>query len=221
MGKEKVNIEYMINLISKLVKEKRETYDKRAKKIAKSLLEDKPLTPEQRITVTSALITIETRLENFQEAIMLGKSLKNIEMSPKQRKSIDQKLEHAQNLVDMKNNKALKDNRESLKSLRNNLYEGKIETSQVKELVEEYAKTARGCIFIAELCKYFGIEGQGIKYLNGYRSKNATTIKRHEQRAMTQATELLKQNVIRFPKEKWGEAYAVLDRASALEEPGE
>lgn len=221
MGKEKVNIEYMINLISKLMKEERETYNKRAKKIAKSLLEDNTLTPEQRVIVTSKLITIETRLKNFQEAIMLGKSLQNIEMSPKQRNSIDQKLEYAQNLVDMKKNRSLSDNREDLKSLRNNLYEGEIETSQVKELVEEYAKTARGCIFIAELCKYFGIEGQGIKYLNGYRSKNATTIRRYEQMAITQAIELLKQNVIRFPKEKWGEVYAVLDKASALEEPGE
>lgn len=218
---EKENIEYMINLISKLMKENKEMCNKRAKKIAKSLLGDNSLTPEQRVAVTSALITIETRLKKFEEAIMLGKSLQNIEMSPKQEKSINQKLEYVQNLINAKRNKSLNDNKEELKSLRSNLYEGKVETSKVKELVEKYAKTARGCIFIAELCKYFGIEEQGIKCLNGYRGKNATTIKKHEQKAMTQAIELLKQNIIRFPKEKWGEVYAVLDKASALEEPRE
>ncbi len=219
MGNKETNVEYMIHTIEKFLKENREMHTKRAKKIAEDLLNKSSLSPEQRIKVTSLLMTIETRLGKYSEAIVLGKGLKTEEMPEEQRKSIMQKLEHAKRLEGLKKGKIPSDNKEDLERLRNNLYEEKIETSKIKELVDEYVKTARGCIFIAEVCKHFGIEEQGIRCLNGYKSKNATTD--YEKKAMSQAMELLKQNVIRFPKEKWSEVYAVIDKASALEEPGE
>lgn len=163
------------------------------------------------------MITIEIRLKKLDEAIMLGESLQNIEMAPKQRRSIDQKLEHAKKLVDMKNNDS-KDNKEDLKSLRNNLYEGKIETSQVKELVEQYGKTAKGCILIAEVCKYFRLEELGIKCLKGYKRQNATTISRCEQKAISQAMELLNQKKeIVSLREKWDKVYDTLEKTSEVE----
>lgn len=221
MGNRETNVEYMIHTIDNFLKENREMHTKRAKKIAENLLNKVSLSPEQRIRVTSLLITIETRLGKYSEATILGKGLKFQEMSENQRKSIMQKLEYAKRLDDMKKGKIPSDNKEELKTIRDKLYEEKIEASKIKELVDEHAKTARGCIFIAEICKHFAIEEQGVRCLNGYRSKNATTIKENERKAIGQAMELLKQNVIKFPKEKWGEVYAVLDKASALEEPGE
>lgn len=221
MGSKETNIEYLIRIIENCMKENREMHTKRAKKIAERLLNGCSLKQEQRIKVTSLLMTIETRLGKYDKAIILGKNLETQEMSPEQKRSITQKLEHAKTLNDMKKGKIPSDNKEDLKKLRNNLYEEKIETSRIKELVDEHAKTARGCIFIAEICKHFAIEEQGVRCLNGYRSKNATTIKENERKAIGQAMELLKQNIIKFPKEKWGEVYAVLDKANALEEPGE
>lgn len=221
MGNRETNVEYMIHTINNFIKENRETYNKRAKRIAEDLLKGNSLKPEQRIEVTSLLMTIETRLGKYGEAIILGKSLQTQEITSKQRRSITQKLEYAKTLDNIKKGKIPKDNKEDLKILRDKLYDEKIETSKIKELVDEYAKTARGCIFIAETCKHFAIEEQGVRCLNGYRSKNATTIKENERKAIGQAMELLKQNVIKFPKEKWGEVYAVLDKATALEEPGE
>ncbi len=222
MEKKEPNIEYMIHLVTKFMKDKKETSNKRARNIAKNLLEDNSLTLEQRINVTSLLMTIETRLGKYKEAIMLEKSLQGTEMLPKQRQSIENKLRYVCNLENMKKNncsKESKDNSEELKKLRDSLYEGKIDTSQIKELVEEYTKTAKGCIFIAELCKYYSLEQQGIKYINGYRSKNFTTIRKCEQKAMTQAIELLRQKTIMCPKEKWRGVYNILDKENELEEP--
>lgn len=46
MEKKETNIEYMINLINKFMKERKETENKRARNIANDLLKDNSLTPE-------------------------------------------------------------------------------------------------------------------------------------------------------------------------------
>lgn len=98
------------------------------------------------------------------------------------------------------------------------MYEGKIDISVLKELVDKYSKTARGCIFIAEICKYFRLEEQGIKCLKGYKRLNATTIRKCEQKAISQAMELLNQKkAILLPKEKWDKVYDTLEKASEVE----
>lgn len=221
MENNKTNVEYMLRKVNSLMKEKRETDNKRAKKIAKGLLADNLLTLEQRITITSALMTIEIRLKNYEEAIILGESLEKVEMLPDIKRSVQQKLEYVRNLINMKNDKSkpLKDdNKRTIDSLRSDLYEGRIEPSTLKELAEEYIKTAKGCIFIAELCKYFNLEQQGIKCLKGYRRNNLTTIKRSEQKAMNIADDLLRQNTIRLPKEKWSKVYDELEKTTVFKQ---
>lgn len=179
MGEKKTNIENMIYLMNKFKKEKKETYNKRAKKIAKTLLENPSLTPEQRTCITNSLETIEKRLGKLEET--------NLKC----------------------------DNKEEL---RDNMYEGKIDISVLKELVDKYSKTARGCIFIAEICKYFRLEEQGVKCLKGYKRQNATTIRKCEQNAISQAMELLNQKkAILLPKEKWDKVYDTLEKASEVE----
>ena len=181
---ENVNVDYMIYMMNQLLKEKRATYNKRAKKIADYLIEKIPLTEQQNFEVMSLTMTIQTRLGNTDEAIRIGENLLSLDNIPSnKRNTINQKLEHAkaieykkadadreklleemtkQSEIDSEN---VQDDEEDIKVLRNALYNGEIEVSDLKKLIDEHHSNVKECIFFAEACKHFELDEQGIKCL--------------------------------------------------------
>lgn len=204
-GTKKFNPNYMIRMMELFIKEKRVTFDKRARKIGLELLE-KDITPEQRANILINLTTVATRLKEDKEVMLFGtEALKN-NIPENQRIGINKRLK---GIMEAKN--------KEIDNLRCKLYIGNIDCKDLKELVQNNNEILVGCIFIAETCKYLRLEQLGMQCLKGF-SKSNSELNTNEKKAITQAIEILKRKKpAPSIKSEWDEVYRTLSKTSNLE----
>lgn len=199
--------------LTKQIKEIERTIDegkyKEAKIMAGKLLNDTKGVKgiNGRIIVLNKLAKIAKKEKNYKEAKKIKKTIK------KKEKFIEKieisREQHARALKQSEiNRKVIKEI--GYEKKRTDLYEERIDESQLKQLVEENSSTVAGCIFIAEVCKHLNLEQLGLKCLKGIR-RNKTDITIGEEKAISEAEELLKnKNVITLRRDKWDNAYGKL-----------
>lgn len=108
---------------------------------------------------------------------------------------------------------------DELRTKRNSLYEGKIDLDDMKQITEENKDTLKGCLFIAETCRYFDLANLGTQCLKGYRKSNEN-ISKIELRAIANALEILKRDFVNVQrlKEEWNKVYECLEQSRDGEE---
>lgn len=108
---------------------------------------------------------------------------------------------------------------DELRTKRNSLYEGKIDLDNLKQITEENKDTLKGCLFIAEICRYFDLANLGTQCLKGYRNSNKN-ISKNELRAIANALGILKTNFVNGQrlKEEWNRVYEGLKQLRDGEE---
>lgn len=111
--------------------------------------------------------------------------------------------------------------KEHYKYTREKLYAGEIQLDDLKEISEKNSKTLQGCLFVAEVYKYFKAEELGIKWLTGYKKKNPD-MPETDKKAIAGAMDILntkRQAATGMLQKQWNDVYTRLQSKAVIEAP--
>ena len=176
--------------------------------MVKEFLLAKDVTPRTEIALQKKLMQIEC---------LRKKSKKNRHKFNRKLKSLkyNQKNDKIKPVIEMTEN--IEDSNSEVVNNRKKLYDDEIELSSVKDLTEQNSGTISGCLFIAEMCRYFDLPELGTQCLKGYKKSNNPTLE--EIKVISKALDLLKKSdAIKIrQKENWDKLYIALEKTTEME----